>query len=90
MGWTEFIWCGICALVLCAFLCIYRVVRGPTAPDRVVAIDIMGVLLVGLCGLVALLTKRDFALTVAIAWSLLAFIGTVALSKHLEGRHFDE
>lgn len=90
MGWEDFLWYGVGALIVCAFLCIYRIVRGPTAPDRVVAIDIMGVLLVGLCGVVALLTGRDFPMVIAIAWSLLAFIGTIALAKHLEGRSFDE
>ena len=89
-SWEGFLWSGIGVLVLSAFLCMYRIIRGPTAPDRAVAIDILGVLLVGVCGLAALLTRQDFAITIAIAWSLLAFIGTLALAKHLEGRHFDE
>ncbi len=77
-------------LTICCFLCLYRIARGPTAPDRTVAIDILGVLLVGVCALVALLTGRDFYLTIAIAWGLLAFVGTLALAKHLEGKQFDE
>ena len=89
-GWTGFLWFAVGAIGLSAFLCMYRIVRGPTPPDRTVAIDILGVLLVGLCGIVALITERDFPLVVAITWSLLAFIGTVALAKHLEGRSFDD
>ena len=54
------------------------------------AIDILGVLLVGACALLALLTERDFPLVIAIVWSLLAFVGTIALAKHLEGRPFDD
>ena len=34
-------------LLLCCFMCIYRIGRGPTAPDRTVAIDILGIVVVG-------------------------------------------
>ena len=34
-------------LLLCCFMCIFRIGRGPTAPDRTVAIDILGIIVVG-------------------------------------------
>jgi multicomponent Na+:H+ antiporter subunit F len=55
-----------------------------------VAIDILGVIVIGFCGLLALTTGQDFYLNVALAWALLSFIGTIALAKFLEGRSFDE
>ena len=84
------IYAGLAVLVVASYLCLYRIGRGPTAPDRTVAIDILGVILVGFCALLSLLTGRDFYMSVAIAWALLSFIGTIALAKHLEGRGFDE
>ncbi len=78
------------ALLLCCFLCLYRVGRGPSAPDRTVAIDILGIIIVGFCGLLGLVTGKDFYLNVALAWALLSFIGTIALAKYLEGRTFDD
>jgi len=80
----------IFVLVACSFMCLYRIGRGPSAPDRTVAIDILGIVVVGFCVLLSILTKKDFYLNVAIAWSLLSFIGTIALAKHLEGKGFDE
>jgi len=77
-------------LMTASFLCLYRIGKGPTAPDRIVAIDILGTLIVGFCAVVALKTGRDFYINVAIAWALLSFIGTLALAKHLEGRSFHE
>ncbi len=77
-------------LLICCFMCLYRIGRGPSTPDRTVAIDILGILLVGFCGLLGLVTKKSFYLDIAIAWSLLSFIGTIALAKFLEGRHFDD
>jgi len=77
-------------LFLCCFMCLYRIGRGPTAPDRTVAIDILGIVVVGFCALMAVVTGKDFYMNIAITWALLSFIGTIALSKHLEGRGFDE
>ena len=77
-------------LVTASFLCLYRIGAGPTVPDRIVAIDILGTLIVGFCAVLALANVRDFYMNVAIAWALLSFIGTLALAKHLEGRAFHE
>ena len=77
-------------LLLSSFLCLFRIGRGPTAPDRTVAIDILGTLVVGFCCVMALLTKQGFYMNIAIAWALLSFIGTIALAKYLEGRQYDE
>lgn len=79
-----------CVLLVCAFFCLYRLQQGPTAPDRTVAIDILGTLFVGFCALYALRTGKDFYLNIGIAWALLSFVGTIALAKYLEGKAFDE
>ena len=55
-----------------------------------VLVAVMGVLLIGACGLTTLLSGKDFYLSIAVAWGLLAFVGTLALAKHLEGKPFDE
>ena len=77
-------------LLICCFLCLYRVGRGPSAPDRTVAIDILGTVMVGFCAILSVVTGKDFYLNIALAWALLSFIGTLALAKFLEGRNFDE
>ena len=77
-------------LLICCFLCLYRIARGPSAPDRTVAIDILGTVMVGFCAILSLVTGKDFYLNIALAWALLSFIGTIALAKFLEGRTFDD
>jgi len=58
--------------------------------DRVVGMDILGIVVVGFSALIALMTGQDFYITIGLAWTMLNFIGTLALSKFLEGRGFDE
>ena len=77
-------------LLISMFLCLARIARGPTPADRTVAIDILGILVVGFCALISVVTGKDFYMNVGIAWALLSFIGTIALAKHLEGRGYDE
>jgi multicomponent Na+:H+ antiporter subunit F len=86
----TFAWAAMGVLLLCAFMCLVRIGHGPTAPDRTVAIDILGIILVGFCALLVLISWRDFQLSIAIAWALLSFVGTIALGKYLEGKGLDE
>ena len=77
-------------LLLCCAMCVYRIGRGPTAPDRTVGIDILGTVVAGFCALLALETGKDYLMNVALVWSLVSFIGTLALARYLEGRPSDE
>ena len=81
----SFLW-----LLFSAMLCLWRVLRGPTAPDRAVAIDMLGILIVGFCAILSLPTGRDWYIDIVIAWALQSFICIMALAKHLEGKDLDE
>ena len=70
------------ALVL-AFV---RLVRGPTLPDRVVALDLLSALIVGFISVSAIETGQRILLEVAIVLALIAFLGTVAFARYLERR----
>ena len=86
---TLFLQIAFGVLVLSSLLCLYRIGRGPTAPDRTVAIDILGTLIVGFCCMMAIWTGQEYYMNIAIAWALISFVGTLALAKYLEGRSYD-
>ncbi len=71
-------------LAAAALLAFVRVVRGPTLPDRVVAIDLIGVLIVGLIVVSAAATGERSFLDVAIVIALISFVGTVAYARYVE------
>ncbi len=81
---------AIYILILACSLCLYRVFRGPTGADRIVAIDIFGIMIIGFCAVLTISTGRPWYIDIGIAWALQSFIGTLALSKYLEGKGFDE
>lgn len=71
-------------------ICLYRIIRGPTIPDRMVGVDIFGILVVGVCAIISIQTERSFILDIGIAWIILSFIGTLTLAKYLTGKKLNE
>ena len=69
--------------VACAFI---RLILGPSLPDRVVALDMMTVLIVSFCGLYAILSEDTAFIDVAIVLALVGFLATVALARFVERR----
>lgn len=71
-------------LALAAVLTFVRLVRGPTLPDRVIAIDLIGVLIVCTIVVVGATTGEQAFLDVAIVVALISFVGTVAYAAYVE------
>jgi len=72
------------AIVLVAgltLLCGYRVVQGPTVPDRVVALDAIATNVVAIAVLVAIRTDRGLFVTVSLVLAIIGFLSTVAAAK---------
>jgi multicomponent Na+:H+ antiporter subunit F len=67
-------------------LCALRAVLGPTAPDRVIAIDAFAMLMVGALVLLSVYYRAPIYLDVALVYAFLAFLGVLAIAKYLEGR----
>jgi multicomponent Na+:H+ antiporter subunit F len=63
---------------------VYRVIKGPTIPDRVIALDGLGINLVAIIAILSIILRTSAFLDIMILIGLLAFIGTVAFSKYLE------
>jgi multicomponent Na+:H+ antiporter subunit F len=63
-----------------------RLVRGPSLPDRVVALDFMAAVAVAVSGIWAIATGNPVFLDVAMVLALISFVGTVAFSRYLERR----
>jgi len=55
-----------------------------------VGIDIFGILVVGICVIIAVLTDRMYLIDIGIAWIILSFIGTLTLAKYLGGKRLNE
>ena len=75
---------ALVVLLLSIFLALVRLIRGPDAADRIVALDLISVLIVALLAAYSISSGETSFLDVAIGYALIAFLGTVALSRFLE------
>jgi multicomponent Na+:H+ antiporter subunit F len=75
---------GALAVMAMIFLALIRAVAGPTAPDRVVAINIIGTKTLLIITLIARLYHQEFFLDIAMIYALMSFIATIGIAKYME------
>ena len=71
-------------IVLAMLVALARLVIGPTLPDRVVALDVVANLAVGVIAASAVAFDEPALLQPALVVALIAFVGTVAFARYLE------
>ncbi|HAR43940.1 MAG TPA: hypothetical protein DCS07_15110 [Bdellovibrionales bacterium] len=69
-------------LTLSLFFVFIRLARGPTLPDRVVALDLTAIIVVGFVCIYSITVEQPIYLDMAIALALIAFLGTVAFARY--------
>jgi multicomponent Na+:H+ antiporter subunit F len=75
---------------LAMVLAFVRLVRGPSLPDRVVALDLITVATAGFITVYAISTDQRVFIDVAIVMALITFLGSVAFAQYVERRARDE
>ena len=63
---------------------VFRIIIGPSLPDRIVALDMIGVMLVSSIAIVSVMLTTTAFLEVILILAILAFISTIAFSKYIE------
>jgi multicomponent Na+:H+ antiporter subunit F len=63
---------------------IYRVLRGPSMPDRVIALDMIGIQLLSIVAIVSVMLRSESYSDIILLIGIVAFLGTVAFSKYIE------
>ena len=64
----------------------WRLLKGPTTPDRIVAADTLNVIATAGIALLAALFDNPVYLDIALVYGTLAFVGTIALARSIEPR----
>lgn len=74
------------SLTIALFAGLYRLLTGPTLPDRMVVMDLIASLVIGLIITYIMLTGQTVYLNVAVVIALLVFMGNIAFAKYLKRR----
>ena len=73
----------LAAALIIAFL---RFLKGPSIADRIVALDLIAMLIGGIIGIYSVFMQQEVFMDVIGALALISFIGTVAFARYLEKR----
>lgn len=79
MLWTALVLFGV-AIVIALF----RIMFGPSLPDRVVALDMIGVHLISAIAIISVIFDTKSFLEVILVLGILAFVSTIVFSKFIE------
>ena len=88
-GESFLIWAchvALIAMLISLVLTVFRLLRGPTLSDRIVALDMLALLGIAFIGVIAVVTEEYAYLDVAIALSLVGFLATVAFARYVYWR----
>lgn len=80
----TFIWIALIIVIVSMLGLLYRIFLGPTIPDRIIALDAIGVMFISATALLSILFNTEFFFEVILLIAVLSFIGTVAFSKFIE------
>jgi multicomponent Na+:H+ antiporter subunit F len=81
---TLAVWFALPLLGVALMLALIRIVIGPSAPDRVVALDLLATVVIGMIAAYEVATNQPGYIDVAIALALVSFLGTVAFARYVE------
>lgn len=80
--WMLYI--GLVSIGLAIAITVYRIVVGPSLPDRIVALDMIGVQIVAAVAVISVIRHTTVFLEVILILAILAFISTIAFTKSIE------
>lgn len=71
-------------LSLAIGVCMYRLVKGPSRSDRVLALDTIGINVLAMIAVLSLLLRSESFIEIILLIGILTFIGTTALARYIE------
>lgn len=67
-------------------LSVARLIKGPSVMDRVISVDTINMMIVGLIAVLSIVLENGLYLDIAIVYGILAFLETIVLAKYMEGK----
>ncbi|MBK5240506.1 monovalent cation/H+ antiporter complex subunit F [Clostridium sp.] len=75
---------SILFLSVTIFICMFRAIKGPTAADRLIAVNVIGTKTIVLILIVSFLLHETYFVDVAIVYALISFLSSIVIAKVIE------
>ena len=80
----KILYTALTLFALTIVIALIRIIKGPSMPDRAVALDMIGVNLISMIAVISIVLKTKAFLEAILILGILAFISTIAISKYVE------
>jgi multicomponent Na+:H+ antiporter subunit F len=84
-----FVFVIIIFLVMTSFVALYRAYKGPSAADRIVAINVISTKVSSIIVMIALISHQSGYVSVALIYAMVGFIATLGVAKYLLRKRLD-
>ena len=84
MTFATLTFISLSMMAVAIMLAAFRLIRGPSLPDRVVALDLISILAAGTTAIYAIASGQAVFLDVATILALISFLGTAAFARYIE------
>lgn len=81
---TKLLWLALLFIAISTAAALYRLIRGRSIPDRVMALDAIGINIIAIIAIFSIIHDTDVFFDAMLVIGILSFLGTVALSKFIE------
>lgn len=81
---STFLLICLIALTLSILVAIYRVFKGPSITDRVMALDNIGINIIAMIAVLSMYLKTSAYLDIILLLGILSFVGTIAFARYIE------
>lgn len=71
-------------LTISIVIALYRIIKGPSLPDRVLALDSVSYIIIGIVAVLSVYLDSEAYLETILLLGIIAFLGTIALSRFIE------
>ena len=91
MELNEYLTYGIFPLLAISMIFVlYRLVKGPSVPDRIISLDLMINSGIGIIVVYSIINDQPAFLDIAMVLALIAFLGTISFSYYLKQKNLDD
>ena len=81
MAYKIVCWPILLLLAAMLFACLIRAVKGPRMADRIVAVNMMGAMGMGIISIMAFFLKKRYLVDICLIYAMVSFLAVVVLSK---------
>jgi len=74
---------SILFLSVTIFICMFRAIKGPSAADRLIAVNVIGTKTIVLILIVSFLLNETYFVDVAIVYALISFLSSILIAKFI-------